>query len=30
MGQIETRNVTFKTVMRTAAFMRGVREARAQ
>jgi len=29
MGQIKTRNVSFKSVMRTAAFMRGVREARA-
>ncbi len=29
MGQIKTRNVTFKSIMRTAAFMRGVREARA-
>jgi hypothetical protein len=29
MGQIKTRNVTFKTVMRSAAFMRGVREAHA-
>ena len=27
-AQIKTRNVTFKSVMRTAAFMRGVREAR--
>ena len=27
-AQIKTRVVTFKSVMRTAAFMRGVREAR--
>ena len=29
MGQVKTRNVTFKSVMRSAAFMRGVREAHA-
>ena len=27
-AQIKTRTVTYKSVMRTAAFMRGVREAR--
>jgi hypothetical protein len=29
MQQVKTKTVTFKSVMRTAAFMRGVREARA-
>lgn len=28
-SQIKTREVTFKSIMRTAAFLRGVREARA-
>ena len=28
-AQVKTRTVSFKSVMRTAAFMRGVREARA-
>ena len=27
-AQVKTRNVTYKTVMRTAAFMRGFRETR--
>ncbi len=29
MGQIKTRDVSLNSIMRTAAFMRGVREARA-
>jgi hypothetical protein len=29
MGQIKTVNVTYKSILRSAAFMRGVREARA-
>jgi hypothetical protein len=29
MGQVKTKTVTFKTVMRSAAFVRGVREAHA-
>ncbi len=29
MAQIKTRGVTYKSIMRTAAFIRGVREARA-